>query len=158
MSLIAVSQAETFPINGINSYSPKNNNSQIVFDITGGSNQMIDMASLRAVFTFRVLDGAGTQRPNNGNVLATGVASTIQMNSRVGITACWQNITFRDANNNVLESVDNMGRLMASVMPNTCSQDDFNTFTQMRYVLTELDKTNKMLLSMQIFHNQEQHY
>lgn len=131
-NLVNFSNAETFPVNGIQSYSPKNNNSQIVFDIAGGANQMLDMASLRLVFTLRVLDGAGTQRPNNGDVLTTG-AVQIQMDSRTGVTGIYQNITFMDQNNNVLESVNNMGRLMATVMPNTMSRDDYNVWSNMRY-------------------------
>ena len=45
MSLVNIQKVESFPINGLSSYSPQDSNNLIVFDITGSENRLIDMGS-----------------------------------------------------------------------------------------------------------------
>ena len=154
MSLVDVQKAESFPINGVNEYSPKDGNPQIQFMISGAENQLLDLGSIRLIYTLKLVTGtasanstavgATTFRFNNqyvlGNVDGGGDAELkldtpleATLDDRTGCCSIWDSITINDALNNTLEQIRNYGRMMASVNSLTNSLDDFQGYTQMRY-------------------------
>lgn len=134
MSLVQIQEAETTPINGLNNYNGKTNY-QIIFELVGAPNQMIDLNSLRFCYDLNYLLGNNTHL-NNSNVdrRAGYVANTyVGSDDRVGANAIINSIVFEDANNNILEQVNNYGHLMSKVSSMSLSQDDMITWTGSLY-------------------------
>ena len=157
MSLVQVINAETTPINGQQEYS-SNNNYQIIFELVGSPNQMIDLNSLRFVYNLRYTDGLGLHF-NNGNVYrneGTAGAPNQYANSiffgtdpRTGNNGIISSVVFEDANSNILEQVNNYGHLMNKICGLGMSQDDLTTWTGPMYGIHNAGKTtiNQMALN-----------
>ena len=148
MSLIQTINAETTPLNGQSQYSSRNGTFNIVFEISGGANQMIDLSSIRMLSQVDFLKSNG-QHFNNYNIYsndikanaAAGVAPAFSVancpfydiDSRTALSSCINTIIFQDAESNVLEALYSYPHLMNKVGPMSLSKDDQLTWASHIY-------------------------
>ena len=152
MSLVTAINAETTPLNGASQFSSSQGQFNIVFEISGGANQMIDLNSIRMLSDIDFLKSNG-QHFNNFNVYgnqlqvagagvaAGGVAPAYttatndfyDIDARTGISNCINTVLFQDAESNVLEAVYSYPHLMNKVGPMSLSKDDQLTWTSHIY-------------------------
>lgn len=129
MANIQVAQVEKFEIlpsnqPANNTYSFRNGNPIITFNI-GSTNKLLQASSVRINGKLTVRD-AGSAIVNNNNIRQGGGTQACQFNGRVGISGCFQNINIAsNETNQTLESVRQYGRLCATILPSTHSEDDF---------------------------------
>ncbi len=154
MSLVQVQNAESTPINGQARYSSANGTFNIVFELTGGPNMMIDLNSLRLLANVDYLKSNGQHfnnfniygnniDPSGGNVAAGGVLPAYteannefyDTDSRTGVANCISSILFQDAESNTLEAVYSYPHLMNKVIPMTMSKADNLTWGSAIYGL-----------------------
>ncbi len=152
MSLVTAINAETTPLNGASQFSSSQGQFNIVFEISGGANQMIDLNSIRMLSDIDFLKSNG-QHFNNFNlygnqlqVAGAGVAAGgvnpayvtatnpfYDIDARTGISNCINTVLFQDAEPNVLEAVYSYPHLMNKVGPMSLSKDDQLTWTSHIY-------------------------
>ncbi len=152
MSLVTAINAETTPLNGASQFSSSQGQFNIVFEISGGANQMIDLNSIRMLSDIDFLKSNG-QHFNNFNlygnqlqVAGAGVAAGgvnpayvtatnpfYDIDARTGISNCINTVLFQDAESNVLEAVYSYPHLMNKVGPMSLSKDDQLTWTSHIY-------------------------
>ncbi len=154
MSLVQAINAETTPLNGQSQFSSKNGQFNIIFELSGGMNQMLDLNSIRMLTNVNFLNVNG-QHFNNFNLYgnqASGTAAAtlgnpggvnpayttatcpfIDIDARTGLSNCINTIQFQDAESNVLEAVYSYPHLMNKVIPMSLSQDDQLTWTSHIY-------------------------
>ena len=129
MANIQVAQVEKFEIlpsnqPANNTYSFRNGNPIITFNI-GATNKLLQASSVRINGKLVVRDAAGAI-VNNNFIRQGGGTQACQMNGRVGISSVFQNINIASNDTNqTLESVRQYGRLCATILPSTHSEDDF---------------------------------
>jgi hypothetical protein len=157
MSLVQAINAETTPLNGQSQFSSKNGQFNIIFEISGGMNQMIDLNSMRMLCDVDFLQEGGQHFNNFGiyqvplkvnannpgdnqnvaGVLASANRQTncpfFDIDSRSGATNCISTIQFQDAESNVLEAVYSYPHLMNKICPMSLSKDDQLTWTSHIY-------------------------
>tara|TARA_R110002020_G_scaffold245925_1_gene459627 strand:- start:49 stop:1446 length:1398 start_codon:yes stop_codon:yes gene_type:complete len=152
MSLVTAINAETTPLNGASQFSSSQGQFNIVFEISGGANQMIDLNSIRMLSDIDFLKSNG-QHFNNMNIYSNnlivagaGVAQGgvlpayttatnpyYDIDARTGISNCINTVLFQDAESNVLEAVYSYPHLMNKVGPMSLSKDDQLTWTSHIY-------------------------
>ena len=156
MALVQTINAETTPINGQSQFSSKNGQFNIVFELSGGANQMIDLSSIRMLADVDFLKSNG-QRFNNYNIygnslfIPNGIGNTAptggfvqpqydfaknlyyDIDCRTGISNCINTVQFQDAESNVLEAVYSYPHLLNKVGPMSLSKDDQLTWTSHIY-------------------------
>jgi hypothetical protein len=157
MSLVNTLHHTNYSVNGISSYSTKQGNLNIIFEITGASNELIDVKSIRlnSVLEYLKQDGtklnnlgfldfktAGTGNRVNGNGLQ------VNTNNRIGCAGCISSIILEDGNNNVLESVYGYGHLLNKVIQLTMSQDDLGTWAGAIFGIKAFGKAVQNLTAM----------
>lgn len=166
MSLVQAINAEVTPLNGAGDFSSKQGQFNIVFEISGGANQMLDLNSMRLLTDLKFFN-SDNRSVNNFNYLSSqisgdlvhgGVAvnpvalagnSTftngdqpfIGIDPRTGLSNCIQTIQFQDAESNVLEAVYSYPHLMNKISPMSLSQDDQLTWTSHIYGLANGGKS-----------------
>jgi hypothetical protein len=131
MSKIAsISQREIFPSNRSNpenSWSYKNGNPQLVYEISPQSG-WLRSKSLRLNFKLRIQQAGGTTAapvyPNNNNATGAGAAE-VRQNSKIGALSCFSSISVHNSRNQTLERVLNAPRLAATIVP---SGADFTSY------------------------------
>ena len=154
MALIQAINSETTPLNGQSQFSSKNGQFNIIFELSGGANQMIDLNSMRMLCDIDFLKSNG-QHFNNyniysnnydpagvnqaaGGVLPAYAAAAVDyydIDCRTGISNCINTVQFQDAESNVLEAVYSYPHLMNKVGPMSLSKDDQLTWTSHIYGL-----------------------
>ncbi len=154
MSLVNVINSETTPLNGQSKFSSKNGQFNIVFELSGASNQMIDLNSVRMLSEINFLKSNG-QHFNNFNIYsnalnrvdaggtaaAAGVVPAYDrdtndyydIDARTGISNCISSIQFQDAESNILEACYSYGHLLNKVCPLSMSKDDQLCWTSKIY-------------------------
>jgi len=175
MSLVQTINSEATPLNGQSQYSSKNGSFNIIFELTGGANQMIDLRSLRLLGNIDYLKSNG-QHFNNfnqygNNIPITGTASGgvdpayvtavnpfYDIDARVGASATIQSVILEDATNNVLEAIYSYPHLLSKVGPITTSKQDNLTWTGPIYGIksggkqlqnqTALNSTNEVSMKL----------
>ena len=127
MSLITAINSETTPLNSVKNFSSANGSFQIIFEITGSANQLIDLSSIRLLCEASFLNSA-KQHFNNTNIYSQVITNPAggadypitapiaydsvnnpyyDIDCRTGVTSCISNIQFMDSESNILESVYN---------------------------------------------------
>ncbi len=154
MSLVQAINSETTPLNGQARYSSAQGTFNIVFEISGGANQMIDLNSIRMLSQVDFLKSNGQHfnnfniysnnfDPDGGNVAAGGVApaystansSYYDIDARTALSSCINTIIFQDAESNVLEAVYSYPHLMNKISAMSLSKDDQLTWSSHIYGL-----------------------
>lgn len=124
--------AETVPINGVNTYS-SNQNYQIIFEFSGSDNMLLDMESLHLVFDIRYLLGNGTHLNNNDINENSGEAALalhfennryVLNDPRSGNCGIINSIVWEDGRSQILEQVNNYGQQMNKIIGHQLSKDD----------------------------------
>ncbi len=129
MNIDAIEKVEILPMNPPpnNAYSFRNGNPIIQFQIANAEKFLMGN-TLRLNGVFRLNQGTSTEGtpalPNNFNNKGGGEFG-ITLNNRLGLHATIQQITLSNQNNQSLEVIRNYNRYLASVVPTTHSQDDF---------------------------------
>lgn len=145
MSVVQIEKFEILPQNqpANNTYSFKSGNPLITFAI-GAQSKNLRPSTLRLNGKFTVKKGDGT-RPNNQSLKAAGTG-TVQMNERVGVHSCFQNINISSNDtSSTLESVRQYGRLAATVLPSTHDASDFLSQTGVVSQNTGLSTTSDIM-------------
>ena len=154
MALVQAINAETTPLNGQARFSSSSGQFNIVFELSGGANQMIDLNSIRMLANVDFVKSNG-QHFNNFNVYGNslkipGVVALVpavgtlpayttatnpyyDTDCRTGISNCINSVQFQDAESNVLEAVYSYPHLMNKVGPMSLSKDDQLTWTSHIY-------------------------
>ena len=125
MSVVSIEKFEILPQNQPSGgkYSFKSGTPLIQFSI-GSQAKYLRSATLRLNGKFSVKKGDGT-RPNNQSLKATGTGA-VEINSRVGIHSCFQNVNISSNDTqSSLESIRSYGRMSATILPSTHDSQDF---------------------------------
>lgn len=128
MSNFQISQVEKFEIlpsnqPANNTYSFRQGNPIITFNI-GSTNKLLQASSVRINGKLTVRDSANNI-VNNNDIRQGGGTQDCRFNGRVGINGCFQNINIASNDTNqTLESVRQYGRLCATILSSTHSEDD----------------------------------
>tara|TARA_R110001606_G_scaffold206831_1_gene354541 strand:+ start:166 stop:1554 length:1389 start_codon:yes stop_codon:yes gene_type:complete len=130
MNIDSVEKAEIFPLNppANGAYSFKNGFPIIQFQIAN-QDKLLNASTLRLNGVLRInAPGATEAVPIPPTNTSGGAAATngIALNERVGIASVIHQITLATQQNQTLEVVRSYGRYLASVMPVTHSQSDFD--------------------------------
>jgi hypothetical protein len=143
MSLITAINSETTPLNSVKDFSSANGSFQIIFEITGSANQLIDLSSIRLLCEASFLNSA-KQHFNNTNIYSQAITNPAggdfaitapiaydsennpyyDIDCRTGVTSCISNIQFMDSESNILESVYNYPHLISKISGMSMSKDD----------------------------------
>jgi len=125
MSVVSVERFEVLPQNqpSNNTYSFKSGTPLITFSV-GSQAKNLRPSTIRLSGKFSIKKGDGT-RPNNQSLKATGTG-TVEINDRVGIHSCFQNVNISSNDTqSTLEAIRSYGRLSATVLPSTHDSSDF---------------------------------
>lgn len=154
MNIDAVEKVEILPMNPPpnNSYSFRNGNPIIQFQI-GNAEKFLLGSSLRLNGDFRLNRGVSTETnvalPDNANNKGGGEFG-ITINNRIGLHSCIQQITISNQNNQSLETIRNYNRYLASVVPNTHSQDDLDTSLTMKSLGASHTQVNANMVNNEV--------
>lgn len=155
MALVQTINAETTPLNGQARFSSSSGQFNIVFELSGAANQMIDLNSIRMLANVDFLKSNGQhfnnfniygnnlQIPGGANQAAAGVAPVYvtasnpyyDIDARTGVSNCINTVQFQDAESNSLEAVYSYPHLLNKVGPMSLSKDDQLTWTSHIYGL-----------------------
>jgi len=136
MNINSKEHAESYPTNPpAGAYSFMKGFPIVQFQIAN-QNKLLDPASLRLNGTFKMIAPTlpPTRAPLN-NTSAAPVADSntgININNRVGIASTIHQMTISTLSNQTLETVRSYGRYLASVIPVTHSQSDFDMTNQVQ--------------------------
>ncbi len=120
-------QVEISPLNppSDNLYSFRNGNPVVSFVIPN-QNKLLKASSIRLNGEIILRNGAGVAVDNNNSKGTAG--SQVTMNPRVSVHGAIQQVTIMNQENNqTLETIRNYNRYLASVVPVTQSQNDFDS-------------------------------
>lgn len=124
VKVVGIQKARLFPINSRSTYSFKNGNPTVNFEIAPDPTRLLDVNSLRMNFVLNVLDDAttrNTQTParvnNQDTAAAPGGARACLLDERVGANAVVDVLRLSNFKNEVIEEIRNYSRLLASSMP-----------------------------------------
>ncbi len=107
--------------------------------------KFLKASSLRINGKLSVKDNVGA--PNN-NTLKAVAGKAITMNSRVGVNSCFQNVVLVSAaSNQSLETIRQYGRLTASLLSSTHSQQDMMTEKSATAVLSGLASASSNMIN-----------
>ena len=129
MSNFQVAQVEKFEIlpsnqPANNTYSFRQGNPIVTFNI-GATNKLLQASSVRINGKLTIRDSAGNI-VNNNNINQAGGTTACQLNGRVGVSGCFQNINIASNDTNqTLESIRQYGRLCSTILSSTHSEDVF---------------------------------
>ena len=133
MDILRVEKMDIQPINQPASlqYSYKAGNPIISIEISA-QNKWLKTSTLRVNGKIKFLKADGTTTPNNNNLVygvppgGNPVGTDIQMNPRVGISSVFQNVVVSsNSNNQTLESVRQYGRMCATIIGVSHSNEDY---------------------------------
>lgn len=123
VKVVGIQKARLFPINSRSTYSFKNGNPTINFEVAPDPTRLLDVNSLRLNFILNVLDDATTRnaqnpsRVDNQNTTASAGARACLIDERVGANAVVDVLRLSNFKNEVIEEIRNYSRLLASSMP-----------------------------------------
>lgn len=150
MSIIAIEKVEILPNNppANNAYSFKKGFPIVQFMVPNQA-KFLDGESIRLNGTLRLNMPNSTetapQLVDNNDNKGSGANKNGCLSSRVGVQSCVEQITLSSMTNQTLEVVRSYGRYLASVLPVTHSQDDFDSNVQIE-CLTASKKINGALI------------
>ena len=133
VKVVGIQKARLFPINSRSSYSFKNGNPTINFEVAPDPTRLLDVNSLRLNFILNVLDDATTRntqlpsRVNNQDTAGSG-ARTCSIDDRVGTNAVIDVLRLANFKNEVIEEIRNYSRLLASSIPALTSFDSYKNW------------------------------
>jgi hypothetical protein len=119
--------SEIFPLNPPqNGYSFREGFPIIQFQIANQA-KLLDGASLRLNGEFTLYSPQDLLPTNNSGIGSADQETGIALNNRVGVPSCIHQITTSTMSNQTLETIRSYGRFLASSLPVTHSQPDFDT-------------------------------
>lgn len=133
VKVVGIQKARLFPINSRSSYSFKNGNPTLNFEIAPDPTRLLDVNSLRLNFVLNVLDDATTRntqnpcRVNNQDTAGTG-ARTCNIDDRVGVNSVIDVLRLSNFKNEVIEEIRNYSRLLASSIPALTSFESYKNW------------------------------
>lgn len=131
--VVGIQKARLFPINSRTSYSFKNGNPTINFEVAPDATRLMDTQSLRLNFILNVLDDATTRntqtpcRVNNQDTANDGERVCL-IDDRVAINSIVDVLRLSNAKNEVIEEIRNYGRMTASLLPATTSFESYKNW------------------------------
>ena len=140
-----VEKFEILPSNlpSLGKYSFSQGNPIVQFNI-GSVPKLLRTSSLRVNGTISVRQSDKSAVDNLG--FKGGTATDIQMNSRVGVNAVFQNVNIASSESNqTLESVRQYPRLIASVLPSVNSEEDFMSHNGLTSKATAIQDVNDVM-------------
>jgi hypothetical protein len=126
MSVVSIERFEILPQNqpSNNTYSFSRGTPIITFSL-GSQPKNLRPSSIRLNGKFTIKKGDGS-RPNNQSLKSDGTTGTVEINDRVGIHSCFQNVNISSNDTqSTLEAIRSYGRLSATVLPSTHDSSDF---------------------------------
>ncbi len=123
VKVVGIQKARLFPINSRSTYSFKNGNPTINFEVAPDPTRLLDVNSLRMNFVLNLLDDATTRnaqnpaRVDNQNTTAGAGARACLIDERVGANTVIDVLRLSNFKNEVIEEIRNYSRLLASSMP-----------------------------------------
>ena len=127
-TVTSIDQVEITPLNppSNNAYSFKTGNPLVQFVIPN-QNKLLVGSSIRLNGTFKLMDNNNAPPVNPGNAGGTDSGKGFTISNRLGIHSVIQQVTLSNQDNNqTLETIRNYNRYLASVMPVTHSQNDYD--------------------------------
>ena len=132
--VVGIQKARLFPINSRSSYSFKNGNPTINFQIAPDATRLMDTQSLRLNFILNVLDDATTRntqtpvRVDNQNLNGGAGERACLIDDRVAINSLIDVLRLSNQKNEVIEEIRNYGRMTASIIPATTSFESYKNW------------------------------
>lgn len=133
VKVVGIQKARLFPINSRTTYSFKNGNPTINFEVAPDPTRLLDVNSLRLNFVLNLLDDGTTRnaqtpaRVNNQDVTGTGARACL-VDERVGVNSIVDVLRLSNFKNEVIEEIRNYSRLLASSMPALTSFDAYKNW------------------------------
>ena len=119
--------SEIFPLNPPQGgYSFREGFPIVQFQIANQA-KLLDGASLRLNGEFTLFSPQDLPPTNDSGVASVDQETGIALNNRVGVPSCIHQITTSTMSNQTLETIRSYGRFLASSLPVTHSQPDFDT-------------------------------
>ena len=133
MSIAAVHKVQISPLNEQSSYSFKNGNPIINFQI-GRQQAMLDTTTLRLHFKLAVKgpDGntpvnPGKTQTSNGDAINSTVNTQCRINERVGVHSIFERVVVSESSRNqTMENVRDIGRILAATRPASFTALEYN--------------------------------
>lgn len=150
--VVGISKARVFPINSRSTYSFKNGNATIDFEISPEQMRLMDTRSLRLNFMLDVLDDATTRnaqnpcRPNNQNTAGTG-AKDILIDSRTGVHGIIDTLRISNFKSEVIAEIRNYGHMCASTMTALTSFDAYKNWNSCKSVAFAREDTEGLAVN-----------
>ena len=138
MSFAGVSKLQVFPLNQQAEYSFKNGNPIINFQI-GRQMAVLDTNTLMLHFKLALkAPGSPTAKPdNNGNFSGSAAAAgtSVRLNERIGVWSVIDRIVISESSRNqTIESIRDVGRVMATIQPASFSGFEYNQELSTHYL------------------------
>jgi len=136
--VVSISKNRVFPVNSRSTYSFKNGNASMTFQITEDNMRLIDSSSIRVNFLLNVLDDATTRngqspcRANNQDTAGTG-AKVCNLNSRIATNSVIGVLRLSNMNSEVIEEIRSYGHMLSSVLPATHSFETYQNWGSLKY-------------------------
>lgn len=150
VNIVDFQKVEILPSNqpALGVYSFRKGNPVISFTLPATA-RYLKTNTLRINGSLKITGDAGLPNNNTGK---NGVAAqSIKLSSRVGVHSCFQNVNLVSAaSNQSLESIRQYGRLVASLLSSTHSQQDMITEKSCVAVMNGLDSSSGLLVNNQI--------
>ena len=151
VDIVDFQKAEILPSNqpALGVYSFRKGNPVITFQIPSQA-RYLKTNSLRINGRLKITGGAGATLPDNNN-LKGGGANAITLSSRVGVHSCFQNVNLVSAGSNQsLESIRQYGRLVASLLSSTHSEQDLMSEKSCVAVMNGLESSSSLLVNNEV--------
>lgn len=153
--VVSISKNRVFPINGRSTYSYKNGNPVIQFEISPDEMKLVDTRSMRFNFLFDLLvpitrNGVNPSRPNNNQYVGGETETDVKFNSRVGVNGVIENLRLMNFQNEVIEEIRGYGRLLASTIPALTSFEAYKNYGSSVNLATANDDAQKIYANGQL--------
>lgn len=127
--IVSISKARLYPINSRSTYSFKNGNPQIDFQIAPENTRLLDVNSLRLNFVLNITDDI--TRPNNQNASTAG-AKDCKLDSRVGVNSIIDTLRISNFKNENIEEIRTYPALLAASVPAMTSFQAYKNWNQLK--------------------------
>ena len=149
-NIVNVEKFEILPSNqpANNTYSFRGSNPIIEMTIPAQA-KFLRPSSVRINGILRINNADGTLV--NNNTLKGGAAKVVELNSRVGVHSCIQNVVLSsEATNQSLEAIRQYGRLVSTLLSSTHSDQDFMGEKSNVAVMNGLDDATANLINNEV--------
>jgi len=125
--VVRIRKNRNFPVNSRASYSFKNGNPNIDFELQGDPSTLVDVRTMRLNFQLSIVKANG-DRPNNQDTRGTG-ATDCKIDSRVATNSLIDVVRLSNIEKSeVIEEVRSYSRLLASTLPALTSFSAYQTW------------------------------